>query len=58
MPDWEEDWAVKDADGQLLYTGQTVWSVQLTDRNDPLTHLLIYLDAQTGDVVGAGKVSD
>ena len=58
MPDWQEDWAVKDADGQLLYTGQTVWSVQLTDRNDPLTHLLIYLDAQTGDVVGAGKVSD
>ena len=50
--------AVKDADGEPLYTDQPVWAVRLTDRNDPLTSLLIYVDAETGDVVGAGQLSD
>lgn len=55
---WEEDWAVQDEAGEALYTGQPVWQVRLTDQNDPLTSLLIYVDAETGDVVGAGKLSD
>ncbi len=55
---WSEEWAVKDADGEPLYTDQPVWAVRLTDRNDPLTSLLIYVDAETGDVVGAGQLSD
>ena len=55
---WNEEWAVKDANGEPLYTDQPVWAVRLTDRNDPLTSLMIYVDAETGDVVGAGSISD
>ena len=55
---WEADWAVTDDAGEPLYTGQAIWSVHLTDQNDPLTHLLVYVDAETGAVVGAGKMSD
>ena len=55
---WNEVWAVKDANGEPLYTDQPVWAVRLTDRNDPLTSLMIYVDAETGDVVGAGSISD
>ena len=55
---WESDWAAKDENGLPLYTGQRLWAVNLTDRNDPLTHLLIYIDAETGAVIGAGKLSD
>ena len=49
---------MQDEAGEALYTGQPVWQVRLTDQNDPLTGLLIYVDAETGDVVGAGKLSD
>lgn len=55
---WEPDWAASDADGNALYTGQPVWRVQLSDVNDALTHLLLYVDAETGQIVGAGKLSD
>ena len=54
---WESDWAVQDETGADLYTGQPVWKVQISDQNDALTSLLIYVDAETGAVVGAGKVA-
>lgn len=55
---WEEDWAVKDLNGNDLYQGQPVWYVRLGDKNDSLTSLYIYVDATNGNVVGAGKSSD
>ena len=55
---WEENWAVKDSNGNNLYKGQPVWCIRLGDKNDPLTNLYIYVDANNGDVVGAGQASD
>ena len=55
---WEEDWTVKDSNGNNLYKGQPVWCIRLGDKNDPLTNLYIYVDANNGEVVGAGKASD
>ena len=55
---WDDAWAVKNEAGEALYNGQPVWQVHLSDQNDPLTSLLIYVDAETGAVVGAGKLSD
>lgn len=55
---WEDEWAVKDSNGNNLYKGQPVWCIRLGDKNDPLTNLYIYVDANNGEVVGAGKASD
>ena len=55
---WEEDWTVKDSNGNNLYKGQPVWCIRLGDKNDPLTNLYIYVDANNGEVLGAGKASD
>ena len=54
---WEEDWA-KDSNINNLFKGQPVWCIRLGDKNDPLTNLYIYVDANNGKVVGAGKASD
>ena len=54
---WEEDWA-KDSNINNLFKGQPVWCIRLGDKNDPLTNLYIYVDANNGKVIGAGKASD
>ena len=54
---WEEDWA-KDSNINNLFKGQPVWCIRLGDKNDPLTNLYIYVDANNGNVIGAGKASD
>ena len=51
-------WPGTDEDGEKLYHGQALWSVRLFDQNDPLTSLVVYVDAMTGDVVGVGALSD
>ena len=35
-----------------------MWRVRLFDENDPLTALYIYINALTGEVIGAGCQSD
>ena len=54
---WEDEWA-KDTNINNLFKGQPVWCIRLGDKNDPLTNLYIYVDANNGEVVGAGKASD
>lgn len=54
---WEKDWA-KDSNINNLFKGQPVWCIRLGDKNDPLTNLYIYVDANNGNVIGAGKASD
>lgn len=49
---WNEEWKVKD------YTGKLMWKVRLDDLNDPLTSLYVYVDAKTGEIIGAGQSSD
>ena len=49
---WEEEWKTD------KYKNQKMWQVRLIDRNDPLTNLYIYIDCETGDILGAGKSSD
>ena len=55
---WEEKWEHKDENGKKLYIGQPVWSVRITDKNDSLTSLVVYVDIDSGAVVGAAKISD
>lgn len=55
---WEQEWIVKDSNGNNLYQGQPMWCVRLGDNNDPLTNLYIYVDATNGNILGAGKASD
>ena len=45
-------------DGAYAKAPVSVWDVRLFDENDPLTSLYIYLDAETGLVLGAGTLSD
>lgn len=45
-------------DGAYAKAAVPVWDVRLFDENDPLTSLYIYLDAETGLVLGAGTLSD
>lgn len=35
-----------------------MWQIRLSDENDPLTSLYIYIDAINGSIVGAGNASD
>ena len=49
---WEEEWKTDKNKNQKM------WQVRLIDRNDPLTNLYIYIDCETGDILGAGKSSD
>ena len=35
-----------------------MWKIVLFDQNDPLTNLCIYIDAISGEVIGAGASSD
>lgn len=55
---WEEEWEKRDSNGNKLYYGQPMWCVRLGDKNDPLTSLYIYVDANNGNILGAGKASD
>ena len=52
------EWPAKDEDGKQLYHEQALWSVRFVDQNDPLTSLYVYVDAMTGDVLGAAPLSD
>ena len=52
------EWEGLDEDGQALFHGQAMWSVWFVDQNDPLTSLFVYVDAMTGDILGAGPMSD
>ena len=54
---WEDEWA-KDTNINNVFNGQPVWCIRLGDKNDPLTNLYIYVDANNGEVLGAGKASD
>ena len=38
--------------------GQLVWGIGLTDDIDPVTHMTMYIDAITGEVLGAGVFGD
>ena len=35
-----------------------MWKIFLSDENDPLTGLYIYIDAVNGNIIGAGAQSD
>ena len=54
---WEDEWA-KDTNINNVFKGQPVWCIRLGDKNDPLTNLYVYVDANNGEVLGAGKASD
>ena len=45
-------------EGMYAKVPVSVWAVRLFDENDPLTSLYIYLNAETGLVLGAGILSD
>lgn len=49
---WNEEWKVRD------YKDKLMWKIRLFDENDPLTSLYIYIDAENGDIIGAGDSSD
>ena len=49
---WTEEW--KKAD----YENRIMWKIRLFDENDPLTSLYIYIDSNSGEIIGAGKSSD
>lgn len=49
---WREEWQNEE------YEDKIMWQIRLFDENDPLTSLYIYVDAITGNVVGAGESSD
>ena len=49
---WKEEWKNNE------YKGKTMWKIVLFDQNDPLTNLCIYIDAISGEVIGAGASSD
>ena len=49
---WNDAWKIKD------YKNTLMWRVRLFDENDPLTALYIYINALTGEVIGAGCQSD
>ena len=55
---WNGDWAAQDEDGQLLYESQALWSVRMADQKDAAKFLVVYVDAMTGDVLGAGAESE
>ena len=40
------------------YNGQLMWEIRLFDKNKELTSLYIYVDAITGEILGAGDLSD
>lgn len=50
---WEKEWTT-----EHYYTSSVLWAVRLFDQNDPLTSLYIYVDADNGNVVGGGALSD
>ena len=49
---WNDAWKIMD------YKNTLMWRVRLFDENDPLTALYIYINALTGEVIGAGCQSD
>ncbi|MBQ7410536.1 MAG: hypothetical protein IJW20_04045 [Clostridia bacterium] len=51
--DWDEKWQ-KTED----YNDRIMWKVRLFDEVDPLTSLYIFIDAISGEVLGAGELSD
>ena len=49
---WNEGWR------NLDYKNTLMWKVRLSDENDPLTNLYIYINAINGNIIGAGNSSD
>ena len=49
---WDKVWQIEDL------TNKIMWRIRLDDANDPLTSIYIFVDAQNGKVLGAGKSSD
>lgn len=49
---WTEEWKKADYENRLM------WKIRLFDENDPLTSLYIYIDSNSGEIIGAGKSSD
>lgn len=49
---WNEGWRNSD------YKNTLMWKVRLSDENDPLTSLYIYINAINGNIIGAGNSSD
>lgn len=40
------------------YEGRPIWSMRLIDETDPLTSLFLYVDAETGEILGYSTLSD
>jgi len=49
---WTEEWKKVD------YENRMMWKIRLFDENDPLTSLYIYIDSNSGEIIGAGQASD
>lgn len=50
---WVKEWQTED-----FSEGALCWEIWLRDKNDALTSLIMYIDAKTGNVVGAAELSD
>jgi len=50
--DLTEEWKKVD------YENRMMWKIRLFDENDPLTSLYIYIDSNSGEIIGAGQASD
>lgn len=45
-------------DDPSYYEGRPIWSMRLIDETDPLTSLFLYVDAETGEILGYRTLSD
>ncbi len=50
---WQEKWKT-----EYYREGALCWEVRLSDNNDSLISLFLYIDAKTGNVVGGAELSD
>lgn len=57
--DWQVGYWVKEWQTEhFTEYEQICWRIRLFDKNDPLTSLIMYIDAETGNVIGASELSD
>ena len=52
---WDENWTIMNENGEPLYAGQAIWSVCIANAAAADAYLYIYVDIQTGAVVGAAR---
>lgn len=45
-------------DDPSYYEGRPIWSMRLIDEHDALTSLFLYVDAETGEILGYRTLSD